>query len=52
MEECFKEGIVKREDLFITSKILNDGTDHIDEVKNVILKELKIEYLDLLLIHW
>lgn len=54
LSEVFKEGKVKREDLFITSKVwvTHLRPDHVVEsVKNT-LAELQLTYLDLLLIHW
>lgn len=49
-----KESRVKREDLFITSKIKPENL-HYDDIKadaQRFLDELEIKYLDLLLIHW
>jgi len=59
MAECFAEGLVKREDLFVISKVFN--THHvfcageesrIGDALAQTLKDLRLEYLDLYLMHW
>ena len=54
LSTIFSEGSIKREDLFITSKLWN--SDHNPEnvtsaCKNT-LNDLKLDYLDLYLMHW
>jgi len=54
LQEVFNEGNVKREDLFITSKLWNDA-HHPENVIPAIeesLRKLQLDYLDLYLIHW
>eukprot|EP01132_Coremiostelium_polycephalum_P005077 gene5077-6319_t len=54
LESMFSKGIIKREDLFITSKASTQehGYDNAIEACHNSLKRLKLDYLDLYLIHW
>ena len=54
LQEVFAEGIIKREEVFVTSKLWNDchGDDEVIPALQDTLKRLQLEYLDLYLIHW
>ncbi len=51
---AIKESQVKREDLFITSKVWKDSMGYENTLQsfNRTLKNLNLEYVDLFLIHW
>jgi len=54
IETKIKQGIVKREDLFVTSKLWNTHhrSDLVIQGCKQSLKDLKLDYLDLYLVHW
>jgi alcohol dehydrogenase (NADP+) len=54
MQEVFAEGNILREDVFITSKLWNDSHQEAYVISAIqkSLKDLKLDYLDLYLIHW
>ncbi len=54
LEEVFAEGDIFREDVFITSKLWNDShaEGQVIPALEESLKKLKLDYLDLYLIHW
>jgi alcohol dehydrogenase (NADP+) len=53
-EDAIGSGLVKREELFITSKVWNDmhgrGDVHLSLAQT--LKDLRLDYVDLYLVHW
>lgn len=54
LNEAFEQGIVKREEMWITSKLWNNSHKQeqvIPALKNT-LDDLQLDYLDLYLIHW
>ncbi|GMM32962.1 hypothetical protein DASC09_002870 [Saccharomycopsis crataegensis] len=52
LTQAFKEGLVKREELFITTKMW--GVDYADPESAIklSLKKLQLDYVDLYMIHW
>nr|ALM26438.1 sorbitol-6-phosphate dehydrogenase [Malus domestica] len=52
LAEAFKTGLVKREELFITTKIWNSDHGHVAEACKNSLEKLQIDYLDLYLVHY
>ncbi len=52
LDGLFKEGTVKREDLFITSKVWNDQHREVRKACEKSLKDLGLSYVDLYFVHW
>jgi diketogulonate reductase-like aldo/keto reductase len=54
LSELILDNTIKREDLWITSKVWNDMHDDGDVIASCkqSLKDLKLDYLDLYLVHW
>ncbi len=52
LSEIFRSGFLKRDDLWITSKVWNDMHGRVEESCRQSLKDLRLEYLDLYLVHW
>jgi glycerol 2-dehydrogenase (NADP+) len=49
---AFKEGIVKREDIFVTTKLWCTYHTRVEQNLDESLKKLGLEYVDLYLMHW
>ncbi|KAF9758298.1 Aldose reductase [Nosema granulosis] len=52
LQKLFKEKKIKREELFITSKLFNNFHKNPELGIQTSLKDLQLDYLDLYLIHW
>lgn len=54
IEECIQENFIKREELFITTKLWNNSHSKsaVSKAIQESLRALKLDYLDLYLIHW
>jgi alcohol dehydrogenase (NADP+) len=52
LNEVFQSGLIKRERLWITSKVWNDMHDKVIESCKQSLANLQMDYLDLYLVHW
>lgn len=49
---AIQDGGVRREDLWVTSKVWNDKHSQVAESCEQSLRDLKLDYLDLYLVHW
>lgn len=52
LEQVMKEGLVKREDLYITSKLWITDRNSVKDAVKKSLKALKLEYIDLYMMHY
>lgn len=52
LKELFAEGVVKREDLFITTKVWPSFAHNPEKSLDISLSDLGIDYVDLFLQHW
>jgi diketogulonate reductase-like aldo/keto reductase len=52
LQELYAEGVVKREDLWITSKVWNNMHKQVVESCKQSMADLQTDYLDLYLVHW
>ena len=52
LEKVLKEGKIKREQLFVVTKLWQDDHEDPETALRAALKRLKLDYLDLYLIHW
>ncbi|CDO94456.1 unnamed protein product [Kluyveromyces dobzhanskii CBS 2104] len=52
LQELFEEGVVKREDLHVTTKVWHTMWSDANKSLNESLHRLKLDYVDLLLQHW
>ena len=50
--QVIAEGVVAREELWITSKVWNDSHGRVAESCRQTLEDLQLDYLDLYLVHW
>jgi diketogulonate reductase-like aldo/keto reductase len=52
LQEVFATGKVKREEVFITTKLYMDEREDVEGAVRRSLEKLKLDYIDLYLIHW
>ena len=52
IKECIDESLVKREELFITTKLWIDGRGRVREELKESLQRLKLDYVDMYIMHF
>ena len=52
LKRLFSEGIVSRQELFITSKVWNDMHREVEKSCKQSLEDLGLDYIDLYFVHW
>ncbi len=52
LSRVLSEGVVTREELFVTSKVWNDRHREVIKACKESLKDLQLEYIDLYFVHW
>ncbi|PCH03341.1 Aldo/keto reductase [Penicillium occitanis (nom. inval.)] len=52
IQAAIDDGLVKREDLFVTTKLWNVYANRVEEGLDTSLKALGLDYVDLYLVHW
>lgn len=52
LDELFREGVVTRDEMFITSKVWNDQHREVRKACEKSLSDLGLSYIDLYFVHW
>lgn len=52
LREIMQDGFLRREELWLTSKVWNDMHGHVAEACRQSMADLQTDYLDLYLVHW